>query len=50
MVNNSKHILKMYSTSWANTHHDVTDFEIDGMVKNINNQILQEQNMTLPWN
>ena len=25
----------MYSTSCANTHHDVTTFEVDRMIKNL---------------
>ena len=34
----------------ANTHHDITIFEVDGMVGNIEIWISQEYSMTFAWN
>ena len=33
-----------------NTYHDVTTFEVDGMIWNIKNWISQERSITFPWN
>ena len=35
----------MYSTSCGNTHHDIKDFEVNGMVRNIKDGISQERKM-----
>ena len=32
MIYDSKHISKMYSSSCAYTHHDVTTLKVDGMI------------------
>ena len=39
---------KMYYIFCANTHHGVTDFEFDVMVRNTQDQISPERNMALP--
>ena len=38
----------MDSILCANTHRDVTTFEVDGMVSNIKSRISQGCNMTFP--
>ena len=40
----------IYSTSYANTYHDITAFEVDGVVYVTKNWISSEQNMVFPWN
>ena len=38
----------MYPLQNANTFHDVAHFTVDGMVRDTNHSILQEQSITFP--
>ena len=49
MTWDSKVHWKTFSTSCANTYHDVTTFGIDAMVENMKNGISQEWIMIFPW-
>ena len=47
MICNKKDIFKYVLILCANNHHDATDFEVDGMARNIKDWIPQEWNTAL---
>ena len=47
MICNKKDIFKHVLILCANNHHDVTDFKVDGMARNIKDWIPQEWNTAL---
>lgn len=50
MIFDLKDIFKnvMHSTSRANTNHEVTIFEVDGMIQKMRNRISLEESRTFP--
>ena len=50
MILESKDIFQNVLYLCANIHHDVTTFEVDKMVWNIENWTYHEWTMTFPWN
>ena len=48
MVCDTKDIFNYGLILCANTRHEITDFDVDGMVRNIVDRISQEWNMALP--